>query len=337
VDQSYATLLERNLLGTDSEKAQFAVKVGYVPRELSQDISARLRSVDRDVQFSAIDIIERLDNAPSLAAGGPLSDDYLSDRERAFAGRVASLSRYMDPEAAIKTANEMTDPRARDLMDQYKREFEEFKPKEFEKLAERIIPGWMSKLDGVNGAKLLAHSREMFRTLYLAGTPKDQAEDMVVNRIRKAWGKDDGTGQYMMYPPSKVYRNVYGVNFDPEDMYDDLLERITQTAGGDVNLESITNVELISGDRTAREIQAGVAPTYLVRYYLDDGSVRYLYDPESEAMGRYYYMPKQNPALIEGSPEHLARKEEVRKKMQTFRENNAYDPGQRRLERGAPR
>jgi hypothetical protein len=48
-------------------------------------------------------------------------------------------------------------------------------------------------------------------------------------------------------------------------------------------------------------------------------------------------MPKQNPALIEGSPEHLARQESVRKKMQLFRENNAYDPGQRRLERGAPR
>lgn len=254
-------------------KADYIEKLKVVPEGIKRELNNAVLSRDPELIKGAADIIDRIDHIPGLP------DLALSTSDRAFIENVNRLSINMAPEQAIDLATKLTDPtneariKARESeIKAEKMEVGGFIGSGYKDIVNTAFEGFWGNdrlKANINLEQMTSEYKDLFEAAYKAGTPKDRAEEIAINKLRANW-KESEFG-FMRNPPEDYYSVAGSVEYVRKQLNDDINKDFI---GIEFKKE---NIFLLSDDETAMKASRG-EPDYKVMILDNNGEFQKLKD-----------------------------------------------------------
>jgi len=247
----------------NAKKAHFVDRVKFVPDEMRDELKQYISSGNPDLIMQAADLVDRIDNTMGIA------DDVFSKEERAFARQVQLLSANMDPEKAIRMAQQITDPA--NEAQRNARESDIKKGKWNARNTDDVVVAFQTKWNGwniFNGGtdvpgvlidRLSSEYGALRDAYYIAGYgDRQDSSAMALKDISRNWGEWEFGGQtlFSKYPMSAFYPSIEGTDYITEQAMNDASALMGE------NVDS-SQIMFVDDDRTAREATNG-EPSYLM-------------------------------------------------------------------------
>jgi len=259
-------------------KAYFVEQTRMVPSAMKNELRQFIMSDDIELVLQASDLADRIEETPGVM------DNVFSPTEKAFANQVKMLSSNMEPERAIKTAKELTDPNNRDRVAAREQEIKKgkFHKEDSEYISDNFESGFLGKigraivglepvtLSPVNKDRILNEFRSTRDAIYMAGySDKDDTDQKALKEISRNYGEFDfgGRNYFMKYPMDLYYQSQEGTSY----IAGQAVMEASQLMGEDVTADQIY---FDWDDTTAREASSG-EPSYLMMV-IDNGVPVYL-------------------------------------------------------------
>ena len=278
---------EKNIASlTDTDKALYVDSVKMVPAALRAQIDNDLLSGNPDLAAAAGALIDSIDEIPGI-------ESPFSASNRAFAEWVVKLSQNMSPQEAVAKAQELTDPRNKNLIEARKVEFRDmttgFNAKTFS--IDGVIERGLFNVDvktssSLDRANMQKEYSDLIEAQFLAGSSLEASEKKAAEMVRRNWKEQTflGRTEAFKYPLAQYYSVSGSIAYAEKQLMSEVKKKLLFN-------EEITreDVYLLSDKRTAEEANTG-NPTYLI-YTVQNGVMnvtgqRFKPDMEEEKVSR---------------------------------------------------
>jgi hypothetical protein len=263
--------------------ANTAIATGIVPSQVTRKVKNSLRSGNTELIAEATDIINRLDTVRGVDSGVDATD-------RAFASIVNDMTGIMEPQEAIKYANELTDPRNTNRVELREAEIKDM-DNDYPSLVESEFDSIWSSSENVDQTSLGNMAKEykdIFETHFKAGMDESEAHSTAEKLLNKNWSYSESSKRTMKYAPETYYQ----VQGDSSYITKQLNSYVNSNF---VGIGKINKTMLISDQETGRMASTG-NPDYLIVIEKEDGLLDTLMavDPKDGKTKRIRWSPDKD-------------------------------------------
>lgn len=263
--------------------ANTALATGFVPSQVVRKIKNGLRSENTELISESADIISRLDTVRGVDSG-------VNANDRAFASIVNNMTGIMEPQEAIKYANELTDPRNKERVEIREAEIKEM-DNDYISMVESEFNGFLPSspdVDPLTIGNMSKEYKDIFELHYKAGMDESEAKSTAETLLNKNWSYSESSQRFMKYSPETYYQ----VQGDSSYITKQLGRYVS---GNTVGLGKINKAMLVSDQETGRMASTG-NPDYLIVIEKENGLLETLIgvDPKDGKTKRIRWAPDKD-------------------------------------------